>query len=331
MSYNTQNKTEALVGVVRSPQELLAAMQKKKEEYYNGFPRFAAVIYGKYGVGKTLLSVQTLLGIEDAQGTNRKVLIIETKSGSISLKGWPELEARVERIQFENFTQIIHIANYIANRYEGFENFCGIVVDEWSDAIAVEARRLQDIRVNAGLMQKSEIDSNQNYVGASLTWPTFNLVANMVKDTLTKVMQQNINVILTSHERVIKSGQDIVGIELNIPEAAQQETLGSVHCALRLEKTAKRVGINEPITFERTLKANTQGYEVATTKIPLPDVFPAEHLYHWLVQYLKSPEQSQANVLQQQTEQPTEQTQQQEQPQQTAITTDDVLAQFGVN
>lgn len=300
MSFNSN--TEALIGKRSDPSELLAMMRKKKEEY-QGFPRFTALIYGSYGVGKTVLAVQTLIDIEKAKGTNGKVLIVETKAGSLSLKAWPELNERVERIQFENFFQIQTLAACIATKQQGFEEFCGMVVDEWTDAVLVETRRLHDTRVQNNLMTKSEREAGQDYIGSAISWPTFNVVANSVRDVLSKTMRMNLNVILTGHEKARMSDSKIVGIELNIQEAAQAETIGSVNCALRLERQAQRAGVNSDINYTRTLRANSAGFEIAKTSIPLPDIFPAEHFSHYLVEYLRNPEQAQRNLQENNTQQ----------------------------
>jgi len=90
-----------------------------------------AMLYGKPGTGKTVLSVGLAKRIVKK---GQKVLYVDTKEGWVSLENHPKLLKDVVRMQYQSFNDLAVIADAISNKQNGMGKVGAVVIDEFSTA-----------------------------------------------------------------------------------------------------------------------------------------------------------------------------------------------------
>lgn len=114
-----------------------------------------AMVYGKPGVGKTVLSV----GLAKYIANGKTVLYIDTKEGWVSLENHPEMMDGVLRLQYQDFDD--HALVVEAVKKGQFGDIGAIVVDEFSTSTEglLDALYRNDVGARDGELPTEEVNA----------------------------------------------------------------------------------------------------------------------------------------------------------------------------
>jgi archaellum biogenesis ATPase FlaH len=213
-----------------------------------------AMLYGKPGTGKTVLSVG--LGKRIVK-KGQKVLYIDTKEGWVSLENHPKLLKDVVRMQYQSFNDLAVIADAIANKQHGMGKVGAVIIDEYSTA--------SDMLLD---------DLFRNDIGAkSDEIPTQALDVKLYKpmqDASRRALEmfQNlagVHVILVAHEREVVDHRKVKVTKPGFSPKNNDSLQKLMHITAHVTNEIKGVGKNT--TYERLVQSHPSALVDAKSRI----------------------------------------------------------------
>lgn len=209
-----------------------------------------AQVYGKPGVGKTVLAV----GLAKYISGDQRVLYIDTKEGWVSLDNHDGLKDGVTRYQLDSFLDLPQIAEAI--RTGALPNIGTVVIDELSTA--AEVRLEEIVRSTLGLRPSQQVPADFD---AKLYAP---MGADLVR-VLNAFHATGVHLIVTAHEREIVDHRKV---KVTKPDYSPKAGAGIQRLFhLSAHVTNEVTGKSDAATFERLVQSHPSGLVDAKSRI----------------------------------------------------------------
>lgn len=228
---------------------------------------FISLLYGSYGVGKTLLG----LAIAQYLKGDGRILFLDSSDGFVSAEEFPALMEGVDRYRVDDYRELGVLGEALKNRAPGFEEYTVVQLDEvsswFTDMLHAWVREAEGVTNDAPL---PEIE------GKHYGPPT-----HVFTETIGRFHKtEDMHLILVSHEQSRgREGSEITGPAL--PPRFLREINQKMHLVGRVE------GVIRGGDYER--KVQTQPSRRVVAKSRLSNLSPVEmvedvpeKVYEWI-------------------------------------------------
>lgn len=227
---------------------------------------FRGMLYGNDGTGKTVLTAQVMKSLVKPGDL---LLYIDTSEGYVSLRNIPGLSDGFKIVPFTTFEDLRILAKAIKDKVGPFANVKGIVLDELSKMVIIDANRVYEARVSgaygdkeANLAKDQGVKEGRDYMFAL---ERFQKVWDELLDL------RDVHLIATAHQkdRVDKQG-NIIGIEPNLSPKIGKHAREMLHLVAHItSRIVKDVNDLKATAYERTAQVHPSVSVLAKCRLPI--------------------------------------------------------------